>query len=434
MSEDQPGVANHTNGRNGDPPGLPQRSPLSRLGTDKHAWSAGLLFVLAVYAASRLFYLISGSLLAKVVPVGDFYRITPDVPFGTLNIWSHWDGAWYIQIAGEGYEASAPASTAFFPLYPLLMRSFAELFGGPISIEALSLWGPLLSLIFLPFALYFIYHIALDGWGERVARGSVLALALFPTTFFLNAAYTESLFLALSAGSLWAMRVRKDLLLACVLGGFAAATRNVGIFLVVPLVYEWIRGGGWEEGDKRWDGVYLALVPSGLLGYMGYLWIRFGDPLLFYSAQEYWNRRHTDPLTLVVDIVSEAYGSLKTLFGAQPPAGSALGGVIERIHGANDFYALVFLLFTLALFVLGFRVLPLSLSLYTLLLLISAVTFGKPATPLMGFSRYILVAFPLFITLATLLESRRAMGVWLSFSAVASLVFCAFFVSWRFVA
>jgi hypothetical protein len=397
--------------------------------------SAGVAFVLAVYAASRLFYLISGSLLAKVVPTSSFQRVTLDVPSGSMNIWSHWDGEHYVALALGGYlQPPDNVSPAFFPLYPLLMRSFAELFGGPISIEALSLWGPLLSLAFLPFALYFIYHIALDGWGERVARGSVLTLALFPTTFFLNAAYTESLFLALSAGSLWAMRVRKDLLLACVLGGFAAATRNVGIFLVVPLVYEWIRGGGWEEGDKRWDGVYLALVPSGLLGYMGYLWIRFGDPLLFYSAQEYWNRRHTDPLTLVVDIVSEAYGSLKTLFGAQPPAGSALGGVIERIHGANDFYALVFLLFTLALFVLGFRVLPLSLSLYTLLLLISAVTFGKPATPLMGFSRYILVAFPLFITLATLLESRRAMGVWLSFSAVASLVFCAFFVSWRFVA
>jgi len=74
----------------------------------------------------------------------------------------------------------------------------------------------------------------------------------------------------------------------------------------------------------------------------------------------------------------------------------------------------------LVLFVLGFRVLPLSLSLYTLLLLISAVSFGKPATPLMSFSRYLLVAFPLFITLATLLESRRAMGAWLSFSAGAS--------------
>ncbi|HEX6708987.1 MAG TPA: hypothetical protein VF068_01530, partial [Rubrobacter sp.] len=157
MSEDQPRVANHTNGQNGNPPDGSQRSPLSGLAKERRTWSAGLLFVLAVYAASRMFYLISGSLLARVVPAGEFYRSTPDVPLGTLNIWSHWDGAWYIQIAGEGYGASAPASTAFFPMYPLLMRSFAELFGGPISLEALSVWGPLLSLAFLPFAFYFIY-------------------------------------------------------------------------------------------------------------------------------------------------------------------------------------------------------------------------------------------------------------------------------------
>ena len=78
--------------------------------------------------------------------------------------------------------------------------------------------------------------------------------------------------------------------------------------------------------------------------------------------------------------------------------------------------------------------LPLSLSLYTLLLLLTAITFGKPATPLMGFSRYILAAFPLFITLATRLHNCRAMISWLSLSTAVSLVFCAFFVSWRFVA
>ena len=434
VSEEQPRVANNTNGQNGQLSGWRPRRPPSRVGRGEHALSAGLRFVLAVYAASRLFYLISGSLLAYIVPVGWFYRRTPDVPVGTLNIWSHWDGIWYTQIAGEGYGASAPASTAFFPLYPLLVRSFAELFGGPLTQQALSVWAPLISLILLPFALYFIYQIALDGWGERVARGTVVILAFFPTTFFLNAAYTESLFLALSAGSLWAMRVRRDLLLACVLAGLAAATRNVGVFLVVPLLYEWVERGGLAEGRERWRVVYLALVPSGLVAYMGYLWVRFGDPLLFYSAQEFWNRRHTGPLALVTDIFGEAYGSLQRLFGAQPPADSALGGVIERIHGANDAYALLFLLFTIALFGMGFRALPLSLSLYTLLLIISAVSYGKPATPLMGFPRYILVAFPLFITLATLLEDRRAMGTWLSFSAAVSLVFCAFFVSWRFVA
>jgi hypothetical protein len=78
---------------------------------------------------------------------------------------------------------------------------------------------PLLSLLLLPFAFYFIYEVAREGWGERVAKGTILALAFFPTTFFLNAAYTESLFLALSAGSLWAMRVKGNLLFACILAG-----------------------------------------------------------------------------------------------------------------------------------------------------------------------------------------------------------------------
>ena len=195
----------------------------------------GVAFVLAVYAASRLFYLISGSLLAHLVPTSSFQRVTLDVPPGSMNIWSHWDGEHYVRLAMGGYLTPPDdVSPAFFPLYPLLMRSFAELFGGPISREALSVWGPLISLLFLPFAFYFIYSIALEGWGERVARDAVLILAFFPTTFFLNAAYTESLFLALSAGSLWAMRVRKDLLLACVLAGLPPPRAMWGYFWSCP--------------------------------------------------------------------------------------------------------------------------------------------------------------------------------------------------------
>ena len=206
---------------------------------------SGLGFVLAVYAASRLLYLICGPILARVVPTSAFQRVTLDVPSGSMNIWSHWDGEHYVTLALGGYlNPPDDVSPAFFPMYPLLVRSFAELFGGPVSLETLSVWAPLLSLLFLPFALYFLYQIALEGWGERVARGAVLCLALFPTTFFLNSAYTESLFLALSAGSLWAMRVRKDLLLACVLAGFASATRNVGVFLLVPLIYGVDQGWG----------------------------------------------------------------------------------------------------------------------------------------------------------------------------------------------
>src|SRR5919112_419667 len=146
------------------------------------------------------------------------------------------------------------------------LRSSAELFGGPASLPSLSVWGVLISLLALPFALYFVYRIAEEGWGTRVAQGTVLALAFFPTSYFLNAVYTESLFLALSAGSLWAARVRKDLLLACALAAFATATRNVGVFLIVPLAYEWLRGGAGRDYGPWRGAACLALAFSGLLG------------------------------------------------------------------------------------------------------------------------------------------------------------------------
>ena len=90
--------------------------------------------MLAVYAASRLFYLISGSLLAYLVPTASFQRVTLDVPSRSMNIWSHWDGEHYVTLAMGGYlHPPDNVSPAFFPMYPLLLRSFAELFGGPIS-------------------------------------------------------------------------------------------------------------------------------------------------------------------------------------------------------------------------------------------------------------------------------------------------------------
>src|SRR3712207_6505156 len=296
----------------------------------KDARSDGLLFVLAVFAASRLFYLVAGAMFAGYLPAGGFYWLTPDVPLGRLNIWAHWDGAWYSRIAAEGYETYA--STAFFPLYPLLMRSFAELFGGPLSLGALSLWGALISLAALPFALYFVYRIAEDGWGTRTARGTVLALAFFPTSFFLNAVYTESLFLALSASSIWAARVRKDLLLACLLAGLATATRNVGVFLLAPLAYEWLK----NVREYRWQGAYLALASSGLAGYAAYLWWRFGNPLLFYTEQQRWGREATDPLSTLHNALMQGGAGLRWLFDPKLWADPSLGRIADHLVAANN--------------------------------------------------------------------------------------------------
>lgn len=390
-----------------------------------------LTFVLGVCVLSRLLYLLFGALIADVLPPGDFHLGTPDVPFGSLSLWAHWDGVWYSQIAVEGYAGRGEYSTGFFPLYPLLVRSFAEMFGGPLTLGAISFWGMLLSLLLLPFGLYFVYRIAEDGWSREVARRSVLILAFFPTSFFLNAAYTESLFLTLSAGALWAVRVRKDMLLACVFAALAAATRNVGIFLVAPLAIEWMRG----IRDHRWNGAYVVLVPSGLLSYMGYLAYRFGDPLLFNAVQEeHWHRTLTDPLTLFRNVSVESYEGLRSMFAPPVLAETAVEGTLGRIHEGIDAYNLLFLILAAILLVLGTRTLPLSMSVYAFLITIPTAFVGTPSNPLMGFPRYLLVAFPLFIVLGILLENRRALQTWLVLSASFSLVLCALFVSWRFVA
>jgi hypothetical protein len=396
-----------------------------------HKKGDGVGFVLAVWAASRLLYLVCGQVLARVVPTSSFQRMTLDVPAGSMNLWSHWDGEHYVTLALGGYlNPPDDVSPAFFPLYPLLVRSFAELFGGPISGEALSVWGPLISLLFLPFALYFVYQIALDGWGHRVARGAVLALAFFPTTFFLNAAYTESLFLALSAGSVWAVRVRKDLLLACVLAGLASATRNVGVFLIVPLAYEWIN----NLDRYRWRGAYLLLVPSGLVAYMGYLWARFGDPILFYTAQEDWGREATGPLVTVGRAWASAVEGAGRLLDAGLWTDPTLGNLANHLAGAGNLTNLAFFVFAVAILLAGFRDLPPSLTLYGLLLIAPATLFGTAQSPLMGTPRYVLVAFPLFIVLGILSKKRWLFRGWLAFSTILSLMLCALFVSWRFVA
>ena len=405
-----------------------------RRGTGHEKGGKGLGFVLLVYLASRLFYLVAGILLARVVPVGVFQRVTSDVPFGTMNIWSHWDGEHYVALAAGGYlQPPDNVSPAFFPLYPLLIRLLTELFGGPVSQAALSVWGVLISLLALPFALYFVYRIAEDGWGIRVAQGTVLTLAFFPTSFFLNAVYTESLFLALSAGSLWALRVRKDLLLACALAAFASATRNVGVFLIVPLAYEWLKGGAGREYGLWRGAACLALASSGLLWYAAYLWLRFGDPLLFYTQQGRWNREATNPLITLYNASVRAGEGVRDLFdpGLLDPS---VGSLADNLGAAVNLYNLLFLCLAAILLAAGLRVLPFSLNAYAFLLILPPVFFGTPQIPLMGLPRYVLVAFPIFIVLGVLLRDRRSLGIWLALSAAASVVFCALFVSWRFVA
>jgi hypothetical protein len=343
-------------------------------------------------------------------------------PVGFWKYWANWDGGWYVTIATEGY--GFPESTAFFPFFPLLVYVGTFVGIGP------ALSGVLVSLVATLFALYFLYRIAEKYWDLKVARTAVLTFAFFPTAFFLNAVYTEALFVALSAGCVWAAHVRRDLLLAGVLGALAAATRNFGLFLLIPLGYEWLS----NRREFGWRGLWkIAGVPTGLLGYMIFLQGRFEDPLMFYHQQApLWGRALTAwPQTIENAWVTAGEG----LHYLLDPATLFLERSPDPAFLASNTTNFAFLVLILVLLAIGFTILPSELWAYAFLITLVPVLTPSESWPLMSLPRFMLGAFPLFLVFGYLLSrSTLALYVWLVLSASIGVALTSMFVTWRWVA
>jgi hypothetical protein len=167
---------------------------------------------------------------------------------------------------------------------------------------------------------------------------------------------------------------------------------------------------------------------------MGYLWIKFGDPLLFYSSQKYWKREATGPLDTANRAWATAVEGVGMLSDSRLWAHPSVQNFADHLERANSFCNLAFLIFAVVVLLAGVRKLPLSLTIYSLLLFVPPALFGTPDVPLMGIPRYVLVAFPVFIVLGLLARRKLLFAGWLILSTIMSIILCALFVSWRFVA
>jgi len=121
-----------------------------------------------------------------------------------LAVWQRWDALWYQRIVQQGYRAD-DGSTAFFPLYPLGVRTVAWLLGGRVVIAELLLSSAAFAVAMV--LLHRLVRIELERArlgpptkGGRKAAASVVALepgavadtcvwaiALFPVAFFFHA-------------------------------------------------------------------------------------------------------------------------------------------------------------------------------------------------------------------------------------------------------
>jgi len=131
---------------------------------------------------------------------------------------------------------------------------------------------------------------------EIVARRAVLLMALFPSSLFLWAFYSEGLFIALGAGAVWAdRRGRRGIATALLIG--IGATRSVGI--LIPAVLILARVIRQRRIDK-WCLAYAAAGASSFLVVLAVMKAQVGDPLAFMKVQKDWGRSLSAPWTTVM--------------------------------------------------------------------------------------------------------------------------------------
>jgi Mannosyltransferase (PIG-V) len=317
-----------------------------------------------------------------------------------LSPLARWDAAWYLDIAHDGYDGGL--DTAFFPLYPLLVRALVLPFA---SEGALLVSAYVVSLACFLCALWLLHRLAELELGRGAAGASVWLLALFPAAVYFGAPYSESLFLLASVGAFYAARTQ-HWALAGAAGAAASATRSAGLVLLVPLVLMWLGSQRRRLGELMWLGV----APLGLAAYAFYLEVDHGDAFAFLDAQDAWYREFAGPFVGVWD------------------------GAVAAWHGDSiDIVLFGFLVFAAVALVGTFRRLPLAYGVYALAALALPLSFPVDPQPLMSLPRFVAVLFPLFIWLGLVTDERGRTVPVAAVSAVGLAAFTERFASWDWI-
>lgn len=321
---------------------------------------------------------------------------------------NRWDSVWYLKIASSGY--GTPPSRAFFPLYPLLIHTVGFVTGDAYA-------GVIISMVAFFVALSLLYRLVKLDFSSEVAAATVALVAFCPIGFFFFAIYTEALFLALIVGAIYAAR-RERWLVAGVAGAFAAATKNSGVVVALPIALIYLYGPRGDAGapHSRWhdsrQGVRallpryrldsriwpVLLVPLGVLAFTAYLALKYHAGVGWFSSEKYWDHLSTNPITGFIRGAQDAWSGLSHLTG---PSQSA-GWRIDTVNVLN-FAACIL---GLAVLVVGARTLPVAYSAYAAVLFVLPLTSPVTVAALSSFPRYELVIFPLFICVARFVVDR----------------------------
>jgi hypothetical protein len=337
------------------------------------------------------------------------------------DVWARWDSVHFLRIAERGYSS---AEAAFYPLYPGLLAGAGRALGGHYVLA-----GILLSLVAALGAFVLLERIAEERLGGDGARRAVLYLAFFPTALFLQAVYSESLFLFLCLGA-FALAERDRITEAGVVVGLALLTRPTGIALVPPLVLI-ARRRSWQ----------LTTALPVAAAYPLLLWWKVGDPWAFARAEGTWHRHLSPagPLGGIWDGLRAGWAGIE-----QVASGSNAHVYWTAVGPADstplrtaviNLVLLGFLVVFVALAVIAWREVGAPYGLFSALSLALPLSVPSSRWPLLSLPRFGLVVFPFFLALAWIGGRHpRANAAIVGLSALLLGVFVTQWALWDWVA
>ncbi|MCY9663849.1 hypothetical protein M5X11_02460 [Paenibacillus alginolyticus] len=301
----------------------------------------------------------------------------------------------YLKIATQGYdkfrmdEPHTAANWVFFPLFPLMIFLLGKIFWFEPAIV-----GMIVSNLCLLGALIYIYFIALQrGFSERQAGTVLLLIVIYPSSLYYTLPYTESLFLLLSAASIY-YAGSKQYALAFIAASLSTVTRVPGF---INLAF--VMGSVFMDEGFKWTWRYLkwslysllSLIPIGI--YLLHMRIVTGDFLApFHEQSLHWFRYTTIPFINYVRYLKKPYFST--------PDGWDNGFIAFTVSTA------VFVVFLSYLFAHLKKLMTnkheLLFFVYGLLLIV--IPFSSQPLFLVSVVRYMMVSIPFYFYLVKLTE------------------------------
>lgn len=230
---------------------------------------------------------------------------------GTFSsLWLKWDARHYIKIAQQGYVSTGDdrLMLVFFPLYPWTVRAVN------LVADNWLLSAAVVSTAFAVGAGVMLYMLCARCYGAAAARWALAYFLLNPYSVFLNAPYSESMFLFFTLCALY-MCAQGKLGWAGIFGALSALTRMLGLVVLGVIALTTLRTllerRCRDRAQKAVWGAFCALLVG--LGFAVYVVINIrvsGAPFTFMQYQKenwyqefgsFWNSVRTTVYYLYSD-------------------------------------------------------------------------------------------------------------------------------------